>query len=84
MPGTKVGGAKAAASMKRLYGNDYYINVGKMGGKTPKKTPSGFASMTHERLVELGRKGGTISRKTKRPQGTPAKIGLWDRIFHRT
>lgn len=41
MPGTKVGGAKASATNKQLYGAEFYKTIGRMGGLA--KVPKGFA-----------------------------------------
>lgn len=68
MPGTKAGGAKAAATNKRKYGDDYYARIGSDGGKK-----SGTGGFWHRKFVrgdvdavkEAGRKGGTISRRRK-------------------
>jgi general stress protein YciG len=57
MAGNKIGGAKAAATNKRRYGNDYYRTLGKLGGTTKKTKPSGFAA-DRERAVWAGRLGG--------------------------
>ena len=61
MAGTREGGLKAAATNKLLHGEDFYVRLGQKGGKNGHT--GGFASMSHERLVECGRKGG---RKSKR------------------
>lgn len=63
MAGTKAGGLKAAATNKKKYGNDCYSRWGRVGGQNGHT--GGFASMTHEQVVECGRKGGTISRRGK-------------------
>lgn len=55
MSGTKTGGLKAARSIKQIYGEDFYKNIGSIGGKVcnPKK---GFGK-SHEHAVNCGRKG---------------------------
>lgn len=60
MSGTKAGGIKAKiANLKK--NPNFYREIGKKGGS---KTGvlKGFA-LSHERAVEAGRKGGTISRR---------------------
>lgn len=67
MPGTKLGGQHAAETNKRKFGEDYYAKIGAIGGK--KSRAGGFAHMkihNPERLSELGRRGGIISRKGSR------------------
>lgn len=69
MAGNKIGGAKAAATNKRLHGEDFYKRIGKKGGQNGHT--GGFASMDPERVRECGRKGGRISRRG------PAKYNLF-------
>lgn len=64
--GTHEGGLKAAETNKKRYGNDFYKGIGALGGK--KSRGGGFASMSPERVRELGRKGGMKSRKGKRDE----------------
>ncbi len=40
MSGTKAGGKKAAETNKKLFGEDFYSNIGSVGGK--KGTTGGF------------------------------------------
>lgn len=61
MAGTRNGGLKAAATNKAKYGDRFYANIGHKGGKNGHT--GGFASMTHERVAECGRKGGAISKR---------------------
>lgn len=72
MAGTKEGGAKAAATNKAKYGDNFYANIGSEGGKT--KSPSkGFGTdkrswldkkLGKPKLASVaGKKGGTISRR---------------------
>lgn len=66
MSGTLEGG-KATARTLKARDPDYYKKMGALGGRTPNKTPKGFASMPKEKVSAAGRKGGTISRrKTKK------------------
>ncbi len=60
MSGTKAGGLKAEATNKELYGANYYITIGKMGGE--KSRGGGFA-YNRELAKTAGAKGGTISRR---------------------
>ena len=60
MSGTKVGGAKAAATNKAKYGEDFYRNIGRKGGANGHT--GGFAS-NHELARIAGAKGGAISRR---------------------
>ena len=69
MSGNKVGGAKAAATNKRRYGNDWYAKIGQIGGR--KGHTGGFAA--NPELAKIaGRKGGKISKRG------PAKKGKED------
>ena len=63
MAGTKIGGKHAAETNKKKYGKGFYARIGAIGGRNGHT--GGFASMTHERVAELGRGGGTISRRGK-------------------
>lgn len=63
MAGTKVGGKAAASTNKAKYGKDFYARIGAMGGKNGHT--GGFAA-NPELAREAGRKGGRISRRTKR------------------
>lgn len=70
MTGTKAGGAKAAATNKKLHGEDFYAKIGQIGGKNNSGT-GGFASMKvgrdgmtgPERARKVGAIGGSISRR---------------------
>lgn len=61
MPATREGGIKAALTNKKKYGEDFYKNIGKMGGL--KSRGGGFAAATPEQVREWGRKGGRKSRR---------------------
>lgn len=84
MSGTKAGGAKAAATNKANWGDDFYKNIGRLGGK--KGRTGGFYN-NRELAREAGRKGGTISRrrppKPKDVEEPAAHRGFMDRIPHR-
>lgn len=62
MPGTRTGGIKTAQTNKLKYGEDFYINIGTMGGT--KSRGGGFA-YDREKAREAGRKGGKASRRRK-------------------
>lgn len=55
MSGTKVGGLKCSQTNKERYGEDYYKNLGKRGGKAEHKKPRWF-----QLHPELARKAGAI------------------------
>lgn len=60
MAGTKAGGKKAAATNKAKYGDDFYREMGRIGGRNGHT--GGFAA-NPERARECGRRGGLISRR---------------------
>ena len=60
MAGTALGGRKAAATNRLLYGSDFYAVIGRKGGKLSKG--GGFKD-NPELARAAGRKGGLISRK---------------------
>lgn len=62
MAGTREGGLKAAETNKRLYGKKFYEDIGRKGGKL--STGGGF-QFGSQSAREAGRRGGTISRRTK-------------------
>lgn len=61
MSGSRVGGAKTAATNKKRYGDDFYKKNGQKGGKVS-GIAKGFASNL-ELAREAGRRGGRISRR---------------------
>lgn len=69
MSGTKVGGRKAARTNRERHGDDFYVRIGRIGGKNGHE--GGFASdeigedglTGRQRAVIAGRKGGLISRR---------------------
>ena len=65
MAGTPKGGAAAAEPNKKKYGPDFYARIGAMGGK--KGTTGGFFA-NRDLAREAGRKGGRISRRTKKTE----------------
>lgn len=62
MAGTVEGGKLAAKKNKEKYGEDFYKNIGSIGGKLGHT--GGFAA-NRELARIAGAKGGRISRKTK-------------------
>lgn len=62
MSGTLDGGKAAAATNKRKYGEDFYVRIGKEGGK---KGRTGGFFVNRELARTAGRKGGLISRRRK-------------------
>lgn len=63
MAGTLEGGKMAAATNKSKYGSDFYARIGAMGGKKG-HTGGFFANRELARIA--GKKGGQISRRTKK------------------
>lgn len=60
MSGTKFGGQKAAITNKQIHGKDFYVRIGRKGGK--KGHTGGFAA--NPELARLaGRKGGKKSKR---------------------
>jgi len=70
MAGTKDGGKAAAKTNKDKYGADFYARIGAAGGK--KGRTGGFFA-NRELAREAGRKGGRISRRTKKTDVAEAK-----------
>jgi uncharacterized protein len=67
MSGTKAGGLKASITNKAKYGKDFYSKIGQVGGQLG--TTGGFHYSKVNGLnthIEAGRKGGKISRRTKK------------------
>lgn len=62
MPGNRIGGQKAAAKNRELYGADFYARIGAKGGQNGHT--GGFAA-NRDLAREAGRKGGMISRRRK-------------------
>ena len=64
MAGTIEGAAKAAETNKKVHGEDFYKNIGRLGGLSGRGPgyKGGFAS--NPELAKIaGRKGGLISRR---------------------
>lgn len=60
MSATRIGGLKAAKTNKERHGEDFYVNIGRMGGL--KSRGGGFAA-NRELAREAGRKGGKKSKR---------------------
>ena len=70
MAGSKSGGKLAAKRMKELYGEQYYANIGRIGGQV-KNSKKGFG--TNRELARIaGEKGGTVSRRHKQMDNNEA------------
>lgn len=64
MAGTLEGGKAAAKTNRKKYGSDFYAKIGAKGGA--RGFTGGFYHMKQhnpERVSELGKKGGTISKR---------------------
>lgn len=60
MSGTKIGGQKASATNRARYGEDWYAQIGRKGGKVGGL--KGFAK--NPELAKIaGQKGGQISKR---------------------
>jgi general stress protein YciG len=67
MAGTRAGGTKAARTNKLRYGAEFYMNIGRAGGR--KSRGGGFAK--NPDLARMaGRKGGLMSRRRKSSETT--------------
>ena len=62
MAGTKLGGIKAAKTNKQRYGQNFYEQIGRAGGKI---SVGGGFSANPELARVAGRKGGLRSRRRK-------------------
>lgn len=60
MAGTKAGGLKAAATNKTKYGKDFYVEIGRKGGRNGHT--GGFAA-NPELAKRAGIKGGMVSSR---------------------
>ncbi len=74
MAGTVAGGLKAAKTLRKLHGKDFYRKIGRIGGSA--RVPKGFAIdkrswlerviLNQPSLAQLaGAKGGKISKRRK-------------------
>ena len=64
MVGTKAGALKARETIYNKFGNEFYKNIGKIGGETETSKPKGFAC-NPKRARIAGAKGGHISKRGK-------------------
>ena len=71
--GTRAGGLRASLTNKQKYGEDFYANIGKLGGENGHT--GGFANDTiigkdgltgRQRAIIAGSIGGKKSRRTKK------------------
>lgn len=62
MPGSKLGGLRAAATNKKRHGEDFYQRMGRIGGQ---RGHTGGFYANRELAREAGRKGGLKSRRSK-------------------
>ena len=68
MPGSKIGGKRAAQTNKERHGEDFYQRIGKLsnaGWEKNGRKPRGFAANPELARV-AGRRGGLKSRKVKK------------------
>lgn len=63
MSGTMSGGKRAAETIKKEYGEDFYARIGAKGGRN--STTGGFYA-NRELARKAGRIGGKISKRTKK------------------
>lgn len=79
MPGTKIGGRKAAATNKKKYGSDFYSNIGRKGGSKSHPETRPFA-LNPELAKRCARNGGAKSRRgpSKKHGGNVYKLRLTD------
>ena len=63
MAGTAKGGRVAAEKNKKKYGHDFYVRIGRMGGR--RSRTGGFAAGEEgrKRASYYGSIGGTVSRR---------------------
>lgn len=62
MAGTREGGLKATKTCKEKHGDDFYRNIGSVGGSVSHPETRWFA-MHPELASKFGRKGGQISKR---------------------
>lgn len=62
MSGSRLGGLKASETNKKKYGEDFYKNIGRRGGKAC--VPKGFA-VNPELAKRAGSRGGKLSKRGK-------------------
>ena len=81
MAGTKLGGKKAALTNIARHGFDFYVNIGRKGGKNGHT--GGFAGRP-DLAREAGRKGGLKSKRTgvKNGEGKKYKMQVNSPYIH--
>lgn len=72
MPGTKIGGLKAAATNKKR-DPDFYIKIGKIGGAKGRGGGFGAGEEGRERARIAGRLGGQRSSRRKNSLRIPTE-----------
>lgn len=79
MPGTKIGGQKAAATNKRKHGSDFYSRIGRKGGLKSHPETRPF-TLNPELAKRAGHNGGTKSRRgpSKKHGGNVYRLLLTD------
>lgn len=65
MSGSRLGGLKASETNKKKYGEDFYKNIGRRGGKAC--VPKGFA-VNPDLAKRAGSRGGKLSKRGKAKQ----------------
>lgn len=80
MSGTREGGLKSAAKIRKSQGKDFYRKIGHIGGSATTGM-KGFA-LNHKRAVESGALGGSISKRG--PQYSIAFIRKTLKIYRKT
>ncbi|MBM4646553.1 hypothetical protein GS464_29720 [Rhodococcus hoagii] len=60
---TKAGAKKAAATIRKAHGKNYWKEIGSLGGKAPYTGKKGFAA-NPELAREAGARGGRKSKRT--------------------
>lgn len=64
MSGTKLGGLKAAAKNKQLYGESFYKTIGRKGGQQ-NHPETRYFHINRQAAREAAKKGGIVSRRGK-------------------
>lgn len=78
MAGSTIGGVKARDTNIKKYGEDFYRNIGAMGGKAG-RTGGWYANP--EAAAKAGRKGGTISRRGPAKPKVVERQSIWQKII---
>ena len=67
MAGTRASALKARETIKEMYGEDFFVNIGRKGGR--RCVSKGFGK-NKELASSAGRKGGKISKRGKAKNDT--------------